>query len=355
MASALPEAAGIAKQRDLADLESVEVAWLGRRPSWFDGEIDSAALAGFSVSSSLTPNTRIVHLAPQAPETVAAVRRAYAGAAVVVDVGFVSSASSAALLDASGADAVLVESEQDVKEASRRAAQLEGKMTVAPSALDLAWHAPESVLTKLVGTHIKRFRRLHRLAHPSILFVGPYTRSGGLDTAIAATYRLREQIEDLRLAAIPLGAVDQKYLDQCDMDALALGHRGIIEWTCPPDDRRFWYATATVVCCPWRDPGEPPEAPVLAAAAARPFIGSDLPVFRNAFQAPDAPALVEPGDVDALVDSLAPLLADVTTASALGESARSAVEAVRSSRAAADRLASLWNSLARRPPLDEAA
>jgi glycosyltransferase involved in cell wall biosynthesis len=339
----------------VTDSEQIEVAWIGARPAWLDGEVAPSAINRFSVTSSVTAKTRVIHLARQAPETVAAIRGAHPRAAVVVDLGSAASAPADTLLDAAGADIALVESKLDAEQACLRLTELESKVRVSPAPVDLEWYAPEQALTRLTGAHINRFRRLHRLAHPAILFVGPYTRSGGLDVAIAAAYRLREQLDDVRLAAVPLGAVEQKYLDRCEMDALALGHRGIIEWTCSHDELRFWYATASVVCCPWREDAEVPQAPVLAAAAARPFVGSDLDVFRESFRAPDAPALVPPGDVDALVASLAPLLADPSTAGALGESARSAAESLFSYDETACRLASLWSTLAERSPLNRAA
>lgn len=354
MASTLREATGI-EHGALTDAERIEVAWIGSRPSWLEDEAASAALDAFSVTSMVGPETRVVHLARRSPETVAGIRAAHPGAAVVVDLGPAASASRSALLDAGGADIALVESELDARQAHAHTLELEGKFVVAPEPLDLEGHAPEAVLTELPRAYIKRFRRLHRLAHPMLLFVGPYTRSGGLDLAIAAVYRLRERFEDIRLAAVPLGAVEQKYLDQCEMDALGLGHRGIIEWTSSRDELPFWYATATIVCCPWREPAEAPEAPVLAAAAARPFVGSDLEIFRRSFRAPGAPALVVPDDIEALVESLAPLLGDLEGSGTLGETARAAVEAVFSYETAAGRLASLWGTLAQRSPLNEAA
>jgi glycosyltransferase involved in cell wall biosynthesis len=303
----------------------------------------------------VTPRTRIVHLARHAPETVAGVRAAHPEAAVVVDLGLLASSPAGALRDAAAADVALVETEQDAEQARSSVAELGGRVKVAPTPLDLEWHAPESTLTGLPGAYIKRFRRLHRLADPTMLFVGPYTPAGGLDVAIAAAYRLRERLESVRLAAVPLGAVDQKYLDRCEMEALALGHRGIIEWTASKDDLRCWYATATVVCCPWREAAEDAEAPVLAAAAARPFVASDLGVFREGFRSPNGPALIRPGDVDTLVDSLEPLLADPPLASALGEAGRAAVEATFSYDEAARRLVSVWSSLVEDSPLNEAA
>lgn len=340
----------------VTDSEAIEVAWIGTRLPWLEGEATPSTLDGISLASEASAKTRVVHLTRQAPITVARIRAVQPDAAVVVDLGSAALAPVDALRDAAAADLVLVESKQDAAEAHRRMPELEGKVRVVPAPVDFDLYAPEPVLlASQASAYIKRFRRLHRLAHPSILFIGPYTRAGGLDIAVAAAYRLREQLADVRLAAIPLGAVEHDYLAQCEMEALALGHRGIIEWTCPDDELRFWYATATVVCCPWRAATEAPQAAVLAAAAARPFVGSDLDVFRLSFRAPDAPALVTPGDVDALVGALSPLLADLPQAAALGDRARSAAEALFSVEAAAGRLASVWHELAGGSPLHRAA
>jgi glycosyl transferase family 1 len=333
----------------------VAVCWIGDRPNWLDEDTVAETLAGFSIHPDVSPQTRIIHLARGARDSAASVRAIQPGAAVVVDLGRIGSSPDEMLSAAADADVVLVESQKDAAQAGMRIAELDGRIAIAPAPIDLEWHAPESKLTRLQGAYVKRFRRLHRLADPMLLFVGPYTPSGGLDVAIAAAYRLREQLEGLRLAAVPLGAIDQEYLDRCEMEALALGHRGIIEWSSSNEDLRCWYATATVVCCPWREPADVPEIPVLAAAAARPFIGSDVRVFRDAFRAPEAPALVQPGDVDALVESVEPLLADPAKAAALGEAGRAAVEATFSYEEAARRLATVWSSLVENRPLDDTA
>lgn len=137
-------------------------------------------------------------------------------------------------------------------------------------AVDRARFAPEAeLLHGETSALFKRFRRFHRLGRPCLLFVGPYTRQGGLDVAIDAAYRLREQFPDLRLATIPAGPVDHTFLDECEMRALGLGHRGIVEWAVELDELPFWFATATVVCA---NGGASVDAPELAAAAGRPFV-----------------------------------------------------------------------------------
>jgi glycosyltransferase involved in cell wall biosynthesis len=192
--------------------------------------------------------------------------------------------------------------------------------------LDLDWFAPEKQLLQNRGPEIKRFRRLHRLAHPIVLFVGPYTPAGGLETLVGCVYELRERVEDVRLAALPLGPTDQRYLDRCEAEALALGHHGIVEWTPEPGDVPFWYATATVVCAPWTQPG-PADPLLLAAAAGRPFVGSDLPAFREAAGDSEAVTLVPIGARMELVAALERLVADLEEAARLGAAARLRAEA----------------------------
>jgi glycosyltransferase involved in cell wall biosynthesis len=191
--------------------------------------------------------------------------------------------------------------------------------------LDLDWWAPEKSLLQSRGPEIKRFRRLHRLAHPAVLFVGPYTPGGGLQLALEAVYDLRERVENTRLAAIPLGPTDPRYLDRCEGFALGLGHHGIVEWTVDPRDVPFWYATATVVCAPWLEPG-PVEPLQLAACAGRPFVGSDLPAFREA-ASNEASILVPVGDRAAVTAVLEALLVDRDAAGRLGELNRAWAEA----------------------------
>ncbi len=167
---------------------------------------------------------------------------------------------------------------------------------------DLGRFAPEAELLVSQGADLKKFKRFHRLGEPCLLFVGPYTRDGGLDLAVEATHRLKETFADVRLAAIPAGPVDQKYLDACEMRALGLGHRGIIEWTVANEELPFWYATATAVCAPWRSPVGDASAALRAAAAGRPFIGSDIAPFSSELAGDaDRATLVPVGDVDALV------------------------------------------------------
>jgi glycosyltransferase involved in cell wall biosynthesis len=121
-------------------------------------------------------------------------------------------------------------------------------MTSAAPALDVAEFAPEAVLGERRGRDLRLFRRAQRLAGPVILFAGAYDARGGLAEAIAAARRLSERIPELRLAALPLGRVDRRYLDRCEREALRLGHHAIVEWTLDERALPLWFAVADVVC-----------------------------------------------------------------------------------------------------------
>ena len=106
---------------------------------------------------------------------------------------------------------------------------------------------------------LRSFCRRHRLTPHTVLFEGPYDVSGGLDTLFAAGLQLRESFDDLVIAAIPVGDVDARYRDRCERLALALGHRGLVEWSVADDERPLWRAAAAVICPPL-GADEPPGA-----------------------------------------------------------------------------------------------
>ena len=213
--------------------------------------------------------------------------------------------------------------------------------------LDLDWYAPEPRLAEAKGRgrDLRRFRRFHRLAGPMVLFAGPYTEAGGLDLLVEAVFRLRERMPDLRLAAIPHGPTDPRYRDRCEMRILGLGHHGIVEWDPVDSEIPFWYATAAVVCSPVRAEASP-EPAKRAAAAARPFVGSDLEPFREHVEDGATGHLVPVGDLEALESRLEALLVKEDEATRMGEAARRKAEAEYSPAAAARALRREWGRLA---------
>jgi glycosyltransferase involved in cell wall biosynthesis len=191
------------------------------------------------------------------------------------------------------------------------------------------------------GRDLRRFRRFHRLAGPVILFAGPFTEAGGLDVLVEAVFALRERVPDLRLAAIPHGATDARYRDRLEMRILGLGHHGIVEWSPPESEIPFWYATAAVVCAPAREPVSP-EPAKYAAAAARPFLGSDLEPFREQVEDGMTGRLVPAHDRDALERVLEELLGDSDEQARIGEAARRKAEADYSPATTARALRREW-------------
>ena len=187
------------------------------------------------------------------------------------------------------------------------------------------------------GRDLRRFRRFHRLAGPVVLFAGPYTEAGGLDLLLEAVFRLRERMPDLRLAAIPHGPTDPRYRDRCEMRALGLGHHGIVEWDPADSEIPFWYAIAAVVCSPAREAASA-EPAKRAAAAARPFVGSDLEPFREHVDDGTTGHLVPVGDLESLQAALESVLGAEEEATRLGDAALRKAEADYSPAAAAQGL-----------------
>ena len=204
--------------------------------------------------------------------------------------------------------------------------------------LDLAEHAPLNLLRERRDPELKRFRRLHRVSPHTILYVGPYRRGDGwLHLVLEAATVLRERYDDLVVAALPDGPVDRRYRDACERQAMPLGHRAIVEWQSPPEERALWYALASVVCAGGAEPV------VLSAAAGAPAVAtSHEPTLPEGLR----PELVAGGDVAALTAQLDALLSESAAAEALGAARRRAAEAELTPTAAARGLRALWSGLA---------
>lgn len=247
---------------------------------------------------------------------------------------------------ARAADLVLCGSGWEAGEFRRNLPEAGARAVATPRPVDLEWHAPEPQLAEAKGRgrDLRRFRRFHRLAGPVILFAGPFTESGGLDTLVETVFALRERQPDLRLAAIPHGPTDARYRDRCERRLLGLGHHGILEWSPGVDEVPYWYAVAAVVCAPTREPVSP-EPAKYAAAAGRPFLGSDVAPFGEHVEDGVTGQLIPPGDPTALESALGSLLADEAEASRLGSAARAKAEAEFSPSAAARRLVREWRAL----------
>lgn len=324
------------------------VAWVGPRPAWLERDDARAELAAVELVDK--SGAKIVMVARAALDQLDQLRRSTPGGVIALDLIDVGDGelNPRELRQVRTADALLGGSQWELGEICRRLPSPVPPTAVVPRPLDLEWYAPEEQLaeTKGRGRDLRRFRRFHRLAGPTILFAGPYTEAGGLDLLVEAVFRLRERTPDLRLAAIPHGPTDSRYRDRCEMRILGLGHHGIVEWTPVESELPFWYATAAVVCAPSRE-ARNAEPAKRAAAAARPFVGSDLEPHREHVDEGGTGRLVPVGDLDALETALETLLSSDGEADRLGEAARRKAEAEYSAAAGARALRREWESLLR--------
>ncbi|HLU40167.1 MAG TPA: glycosyltransferase, partial [Planctomycetota bacterium] len=121
--------------------------------------------------------------------------------------------------------------------------------------------------------------------------------------------------------------------------ALGLGERARFLGGLADADLPDAYRAADVVVLPSVGRGEAFGLVALeAAACARPVVASDLPGVRTVVREGATGKLVPPGDVGALAEALADLLADAARAQALGTAARTRVEAELTLEHALDRL-----------------
>jgi glycosyltransferase involved in cell wall biosynthesis len=287
----------------------------------------------------------VVHLPATRLAQLAAVRRAFPSAALVLDLR--DRDAELGWLDgrrAREADAIVVATADELR---RLPVGLRARAAVAPPPVALDVYQPLHRLRERRDAELKRFRRLHRLAGPIVLYAGPYDVAGGLHIAIELAKQLREHRPELRLAAIPEGRVDGRYLRTCDGEALGLGHHGIIEWSPSESDRTLWYALAAVVCLPSPSSGSVRPAQ-LAAAAARPVVGSRVEPLVELVDEGVTGRLVPSGDVEALAAAVGALVEDAEGAERLGEQARARAESEWSPAAAANRLRAIWREASER-------
>jgi glycosyltransferase involved in cell wall biosynthesis len=337
---------------DEARRPALTVAWVGPRPAWLQHDDAVAELVGIELSDAAATAPELVVVDRSAVGEIDELRKSAPRSVIALDLIDEEDIelSPLELRRARAADVLLAGSRWELGEICRRLPSPLPRTAVVPRPLDLDWYAPEPMLveTKGRGRDLRRFRRFHRLAGPTILFAGPYTRAGGFDLLIEAAFQLRERVPELRLAAIPHGQIDSRYRDCCEKRILGLGHRGLVEWEPTESEIPFWYATATVVCAAFREPGSP-EPTKRAAAAARPFVGSDFEPFREHLDDGATGLLLPAGDLNALEEALGAVLDSEDEATRLGEAARRKVETEYSPAAAARVLRREWERMLRGP------
>lgn len=337
--------------------QALRVAWLGPGIEEMKDVIDADLFSASSIGDVASRDPDVLHITLRGAN-LRALRRAVPRAALVLDL----SSEEWPLLDhrearrARVADRILVASHAALREFSRQHPELAERACVAPKPLDLERHSPLRLLATLPGmdSKIKRFRRVHRLTEPMILFVGPYTPEGRLDATLECVYALRERFPELRLAAIPTGKTDRRYLDRCERRALGLGHHGVIEWIASPEEIPIWYSLATVVLVPHaRGASASPAA--FAAAAGRPFVGTLGGSADEVVVDGETGFLVPAADPATLQAAVEALVGDQEEATRLGAAARERAEQELGAASAARYVQRAWTDATRRAPgrLDE--
>jgi glycosyltransferase involved in cell wall biosynthesis len=322
---------------------ALRVGWLGADAA-LPGIRSELVELGDPAAASGRGDLDVVHVLGRGFD-LAAVRRAAPRAALVLDLTR-EAAPRLGRLEARRlrhADEILLPERRDLQTLADHHPELARRAAVVPPAVDLDRFAPLDVLSKerTADARLKRFRRIHRLAGPTILFVGPYTKDGGLDLVLDVVFALRERSGDVRLAALPDGPVDVRFRDACERRALGLGHHGIVEWHAAADELPLWYALCTVVCCPRAD-GAGAGTARLAAAAGRPFVGSAGGSATDVVTEGSTGFLVPAGDPETLRAALEALVGDSEEASRLGSNGRVRAEQAYGFSAAVDRIEQAW-------------
>lgn len=318
--------------RTAAQTADYRAIWLGARPWWLEQLPAREVLDDVEPGPPSAGSSRrlVVHAAADALPTL---RRASRDR-LVADLCGVERLGRPARRVARTAAVVLVDEPSRLRLLGRGARP---NWSLLRTPLDLERWAPEPLLRAERDAELKRFRRLHRLTAHTILYAGPYRRDGGwLHVLLAAAQLLRGRYDDLVVAAVPDGPVDARYRDECERQALALGHRAAVAWEAPAAELPLWYALATVACV---GPGAPA---LLSAAAAVPALATVADELPRAL-APQAVA-ADPEELAAALDGL---LADPARAARLGAARRRAAEDELSPAAAARRLRAVWSGLAR--------
>jgi glycosyltransferase involved in cell wall biosynthesis len=282
----------------------------------------------------------VVHLHDPDARTLRRARRMYPSAALVVDLCARTEPPKGALRRAlADADLTLVPSAAAARAFRTQRRPLPAVAVRRP--LDLGVHAPIERLRETRDAEWKRFRRLHRIGPPVVLFAGPYVEGGGLAALIEAAELLRVDEPDLRVAAVPFGEIDRRELDRCERRILSFGHRGIVRFTVAADELPLWFATADVVCLPAAVDVDPRPADH-AAAAGRPVVATQIGSLQERVEDGVTGLIVPVGDAGALAHAVLRLLRDKAEADRLGGESFRRAQRDLDPAVYAERLRELW-------------
>jgi glycosyltransferase involved in cell wall biosynthesis len=156
---------------------------------------------------------------------------------------------------------------------------------------------------------------------PVAAYVGPMSRSGGLDLLMDAYDRLATRGRRLQLELC--GSCDDDVADAADSQAISnwCTRRGA-RWQGQVGDIVDLWRRADFLVLPQRSGGNICRALLEAAACARPMIVSDVPGSRHFVRHGVEGLVVPPTSIGALANAMQQLLADAESRVRMGEAAR---------------------------------
>jgi glycosyltransferase involved in cell wall biosynthesis len=321
------------------------VEWFGARPAWLALPAAADALEQHGVletddlgldlarrlASPVQSPMMVLHATSAASPALRAFRRE--GKYDVLTVDLSASPSVPTRAEArrlSEADLVLIGSVGVLRETRRRYPFLAAKTAIFRTPADFGAHD----VAQANG------------AGNLVLFEGPLTPAGGLDLIVEALARLDHGSAPPALLVLERGRRKKRYLTWCQRRA---ADAGIPLTIASARDRSVEeaYASATIVCTPYRDAvaGEPARR---AAAAGIPIVGTEVDSLLELVEDAATGYLVPIDDIVGLADRLELLLRDADLRSAFGREARERAEAELSPAVAVSRLVGLWSETARR-------
>lgn len=202
---------------------------------------------------------------------------------------------------------------------------LDARIAVSPAAADFHARAlgiPASAFRIIPnGVDVDRFataRPFPSVTRPNLVFLGRLEPRKGLEDLVRAFALLKASHADLRLYVVG----DGPERDRCQQ-LLPARLRSDVVFLGRIDDREVprLLASASVFVSPARGGESFGIVLVEAMAAGAPVVATELPGFRSVATDDVSARLVPPGDVDALADAIAALLANPARARALAEQA----------------------------------
>lgn len=161
-----------------------------------------------------------------------------------------------------------------------------------------------------------------------VLFVGALIKQNyfkGLENLLVAFERIKHRVGNCQLRIVGRGDMEEYYHSL----AAELGILESIEFINDADDKRLveCYQQCYLMVLPSIDTSEAFGIVLLEAmACGKPVVASNLPGVRSIFENEKHGLLVEPGNVDDLVEKICALLADEEMARCFGEAGRKLVE-----------------------------